>query len=730
MINAALAGVDLHSDFESEIDPVTYEVIRHALWNINLEHGNAIIRASGSPIVVYGHDFNSCIMTEDTEYVFSGPFVQFLASSCDLAASWVMEHYGENPGIADGDMFLTNDPWIGATHQMDVTLLCPTFVDGQLFCWVANTLHQTDVGGTTPGSFCPDAPDVFYESTPIPPIKILEAGHLRPDLEAMYVRRSRLPDLLALDLRAAIAGNEVARRRIVELVDKYGATTVKGVMRGIIDHAEGVFVERLRALPDGTWRDRAYLEHALPGDRQVYRVGLSLRKEDDRLIWSNEGTDPQAGSLNCTTAGWRGALINAASVAFCYDLLYAVGGPLRHMEFDARPGTLSSAEHPGAVSAAPAFVIEMVLGLAGNAMGRMMIRDSDQRTNIFTSSAASTSAVDVMSGVDATGRPWATPHMEIVGGGICAFSHRDGVSSGGVIYDLKGRMPDVEEAEQYAPLLYLYRREEPDSGGAGRWRGGNAVVAAHVPHHVDEINHDVTGSSFAVPSGIGLFGGYPGGPSTVVQRIGSDVHDWLARGQLPGDMRDLQGDERLLQPKERYVVQRGTDVNEFRICAGAGYGDPLLREPERVAEDERLRAITRDAAREIFGVVLTEAGAVDAEGTSVLRLEQRRERIGTEPCARQEGEGARIGEYLLLAGERIVCRMCARDLCDKSENYKHAAVRRDLPITAAGPLFGEPKRFVDADVQLRQFACPGCATLLETEVAIAGDEVVHDIELA
>ena len=117
----------LHTRAAEKIDPVTYEVVRHAMWNINVEHGNTIMRISGSPSCAYGHDFNPSLMDENGDFVFFGPFLQYLSSATGSAVKWTMEHRSDNPGIEDGDIFLTNDPWIGATHQSDVALVAPVF---------------------------------------------------------------------------------------------------------------------------------------------------------------------------------------------------------------------------------------------------------------------------------------------------------------------------------------------------------------------------------------------------------------------------------------------------------------------------------------------------------------------------------------------------------------------------------------------------------------------------
>ncbi len=268
----------LHTEWTDKVDPITYEVVRHHLWTINEELGMTIQRISGSPVAMYAFDLNSSIFTEDGEFIYYGPYQLYMSGVSDVQVKWTLEHRSANPGIHDGDMFLSNDPWVGAAHQMDVTLLCPVFWEGRLFCWITNVLHQYDVGGITPGSFCPNARDTFDEGILIPPVKIIERGELRRDMEGIYLRASRKPYLVALDLRAQIAGNVTASRRITKLIERYGPEVVKGVMRRIIDTAEVAFLQKMAKLPDGIFRERTYVEVARVGDRSTYQVLLTMEK--------------------------------------------------------------------------------------------------------------------------------------------------------------------------------------------------------------------------------------------------------------------------------------------------------------------------------------------------------------------------------------------------------------------------------------------------------------------
>ena len=246
----------LHRECAPEVDPVTYEVVRHALWNVNEEHGATIQRLSGSPVAMYALDLNPSILTEDAEFVYFGPYMQYMSGVTDTQVKWTLENRSDNPGIGAGDMFLANDPWVGAAHQQDVMLLCPVFWEGELFCWVTNCLHQYDIGGITPGSFCPSARDAFDEGILIPPVKIVEAGTVRRDIEELYLRSSRKPASVALDFRAQLAGNTTACERVLTLVRRYGAETVKAVMKRILDNGERAFLRKLARLPDGDFRER------------------------------------------------------------------------------------------------------------------------------------------------------------------------------------------------------------------------------------------------------------------------------------------------------------------------------------------------------------------------------------------------------------------------------------------------------------------------------------------
>ncbi len=727
----------LHRDAAADIDPVTFEVIRHNLWNVNEEHGATIQRISGSPVAMYALDLNPSILTEDAEFVYFGPYMQYMSGVTDTQVKWILENRSDNPGIAPRDMFLANDPWVGAAHQQDVMLIAPVFHGDELFCWVTNCLHQYDIGGITPGSFCPAAETAFDEGILIPPVKIIEGGVIRRDIEELYLRASRKPELVALDFRAQMAGNTAARNRIQQLIARYGAATVKGVMKRILTNGEAAFLDKLSRLPDGVWRDRTYVECCRPGDRGTYRVAITLRKTGDHLTFENEGTAPQQGAMNATYSGWRGSIMVAVNQLLCWDQYFSVGGALRHVTFDPTPGTLNCASFPASVSTAPVQAMEISLYPAYNVISKMIFADPVMRQDVMCIGGTSQWPATIFRGIDQWGERYGYLLVDPIGGAIGAFSTQDGISTGGQARTPICKLPNIEHTEQSFPLLFLYRREVPDSGGPGRWRGGLSAESCFIPHNTDKVVQDTLSSGNAIPTSTGMMGGYPGTTNIYSFVRDSDILDRLARRDMVADIADVKGDVVTLGLRQENFEQHPADVYAVVWTAAGGFGDPMERDPEHVRDDFLNGAVTAVSARAIYGVVLDAGGALDLSATRALRDKVRRERVaraGQKRLPRLAGPVAlRITDNLVIRSEadgpHHACVKCDTDLGPARDNYKERCIVELHPVTDAVPLAGDPARYIDATPEFRQFFCPGCGALVENEIALAGDPVLHDIEV-
>jgi N-methylhydantoinase B len=625
--------VPLHTVDEQTIDGIdamTYEVIRHRLAAITEEMGDAIKRMSGSVVVTDCNDFGAAIMDEAGDTVQVGLYNMQLAASLDMAAKWTLANRNTNPGIRPGDMFLCNDPWVGGgLHQNDVTVLAPLFHEGELFGWTGAVAHQVDLGGVSPGSWSVDGMDVFWESIPMPPIKIVEGGELRTDIEDVYLRRSRVPKLVALDLRAKIGANNVAQDRLTALIGKYGPDTVKAVMKRMMNDAETRVRAKLAELPDGTWGAVAHQDGGRAGDRNVYKIVLNMTKTGDRLIFDFTGTDPQVeGIINCTLAGLRGGIMPVLLTMLCPDIPWAPGGIYRTIDIISEPGTINNCTFPAGIGKASVASAWSTQNAVSETVAAMLATHPEHSQQLMSVCCGSWD-LTLLAGVDQHGGGFVTMLCDAMAGGLGAKVDGDGVDTGGENCIPMGRVADVEINEFSFPILYLWRREEPDSGGPGRYRGGVGASSCFVPHDspADGVHLVVSAPGKAVPQAPGLAGGYPAATQYDVLVRGSDVPQQLAAGVIPADIAHLGGEMHVV-PTHLETDLGVTDVYFTHWQGGGGMGDPILREPERVAADVANRKVSPRAAHQVYGVVLAETGAVDAEQTALRRHTLRLERAG------------------------------------------------------------------------------------------------------
>ena len=433
-------------------------------------------------------------------------------------------------------MFLCNDPWVGGgVHQNDVSLFAPLFHEGELFAWTGAVAHQVDLGGVSPGSWSVAATDVFWESVPTPPVKIVENGSIRKDVEDVYLRRSRVPKLVALDLRAKIGANNVAHERLRTLIARYGADTVKAVMRRTMNDAESRLRAKLREIPDGTWSAVAHQDSARAGDDGIYKIVLNLTKIDDRLIFDFTGTDEQVdGLINCTYAGLRAGILPIVLPTLCGDIPWAPGGIYRCIEVISEPGTINNCTFPAGIGKASVASAWATQNAVTECIAGMLDTHPEHRKRLM-SVCCGTWDFALLAGVDQRGSGFVTMICDSMAGGLGARVDSDGVDTGGLACIPMGRVADVEMNEFAFPMLYLWRREEADSGGPGRFRGGVGASSAFIPHDspIGGVHLVVSAPGKALPLAAGVSGGMPAGTQFDVLIRNANVSEILAAGHLP-----------------------------------------------------------------------------------------------------------------------------------------------------------------------------------------------------
>ncbi len=323
---------------------------------------------------------------------------------------------------------------------------------------------------------------------------------------------------------------------------------------------------------------------------------------------------------------------------------------------------------------------------------------------------------------------------------VGAFSFRDGVGTGGYPFDPRVPCPNVEQTEQTAPLLYLYRYEAPNSGGAGRFRGGNSAVVGFVIHGIDSITHGTVGGGGIVPTATGLFGGYPATTSKYTMKRSTNVREVLAGGTIPRSLSALTGTEERLSSRSNGEVEQGVDdVYEWIWNGGGGYGDPLQREPERVVADVLRRDVTAEVAHDLFGVVLADGDRLDEDATKARRETILKQRQEQDPTCRADAAADRARraynrrpvqrvprDRAVLGGEAVIrCTCCGHLIAEHGSNYLDGLALADLPVTVV-PAVQPTEQMTDDAFSLRQHYCPGCHVLVSNEIKRADDTSTPD----
>ena len=622
-------GLQLHTvsdEFVDSIDPLSYEVIRHRLWSITEEMGTALKRMSGSVAVTECNDFDFALTDELGFCAQIGTYNTMLAAGVDSAIWWTLEHRSANPGIADGDMWFCNDPWVGGgQHQSDVALYAPLFWDGKLFAWSSAVAHQMDLGGVSPGSWTPRSQDVFWESLPTPPVKMVREGVLQQDIEDLYVRRSRLPHLTALDVRAKMGANSIAHERLRELITKYGPDLVKAVMKRMMNDAERRLRAKLRDIPDGQWQAVNYQEQSIVGDRDVHKIMLTLTKRDDQMTFDFTGTDPQSGMINCTLPGLRGGILSAVLPLLAGDIPWATGGVARCFDIVSEAGTLNNATFPAGVCKGSVSSSIATTNVTIECLSKMLDTSPTYR-DTGMAAPSGTFQVDVIAGMNRESHPFVIALLEPMASGLGARFDDDGVDTGGLVIIPQGRAPDAEMQELASPMLMLWRREETDSGGPGRFRGGVSGSVCWVPHGQDTpMACMALSAGKATSMNAGLAGGYPGSNAQDVILRDANVAELLASGVIPSSLEAIDARREDLQAQDETVFNP-QDVFFMHWQGGGGYGDPIHRDPERVAHDVREHRVSVIAAHDIYGVAIDPGGAADIASTTERRNEIRAQR--------------------------------------------------------------------------------------------------------
>jgi N-methylhydantoinase B len=671
-----------------QVDPVSFEIIRHRLFRIVEEAVITLKNVSGSPTTNEGHDLMVSLYTADGGLLMGGVGFLHHLSSASEACKAIIRRFGARVG--EGDVYLLNDPYTAALHTSDVYLIAPIHYQGALVAWSACFVHVNDIGAMNPGGFCPDARDIFNEGFSSPGLRIVQGGEVCEDVLDTLFNMVRSPEMVGLDLRSMIACNHVAAERMRALLDRYGAALVSTVGTMLIAQSEQLLRRRLRELPDGSWHARQYMD--VQGEPVV--IELRMQKSADALVFDFTGSSPQLDrGVNCTRWAAWGGLLAPLYPTLCHDITWNEG-VLRPVSMIAPEGTVVNCRRPAPVSIATVAAVQAVNNVSLQCISRMLAASpahAAEATAVWHGSHLCL----YLFGRNQRGEDVIGSTTETFAGSGGARWDRDGIDVGGEIPNPIARMANVETNEAMFPIRYLFRRRMRDSGGGGEFRGGTGGEYAIVPHDSADgtLGFVVSGKGVQFPMGHGLGGGYPGAPGRYV----------IARGGAKAERAPQSLDA---IPGAHEVVSWGVcglerdDVLYVRWNGAGGMGDPLRRAPEAVAADLREGVVGTAAARTVYGVALADDGGVDLAATQALR-------------------GARAPGKPRATLRPGTCGACGYTDAGAPAGGGFRSIERPLSELGAPYTTGP-------EAMLREMLCPACGAQADARVVRRGDSLPID----
>ena len=588
-------------------DPVTVSVINHALAAYAGEMTINLARTAHSTVVYEVQDFCTGILDAQGRIVAQTPGgLPLFVGDLDAPVQDGLALFGA-AGFEPGDVIITNHTGTCGQHLNNMVVYTPAFHAGKLIGFPVTRVHWTDVGGRLAGGFLTDAVSSFEEGIQIRTVKLYRAGVPDEGLFRILRHNIRQPEATFGDLDAQIAACRLGEKRLAELYDRYGADSVTAAIAAGWDQTERIVRERIRAFPSGTYKAEAVLDDDGVDIGKPIAIRVAVTVRDDTMEIDFSRMNPQVrGPINSGIAAGR----SAARLALKYLVaaeLNANHGCFRPLEVVLPPGTLISALEPAAMSWWQTPILTVI--------DTILLAMSRARPEAIPAAHYSDISAMLLTGFDsARGKPYTS--IEPVAGGWGARPNGDGPCATYTIGHGDTFNIPVEVLETRFPLRVEKYGLRRDSGGAGRYRGGLGVERVY--RILDNgVFNGLSERSVCPPWG--LAGGGAGLCGAIeVRRAG---------GGRPHAYRKVTG----------LKLERG-DLFIFHTGGGGGYGNPLRREPERVANDVRMGYVSPRKARELYGVALSARGfAVNVAATRELRKRMGRSGVtgrGVAPAKR------------------------------------------------------------------------------------------------
>ena len=575
-----------------KVDPVTLGVLAGSLNSIAKEMALVLYRMAYSSIIRESEDLGAGLFDPDGNELCESDSTPMHIGSLPGYISGVKHFLGDD--IHDGDIILHNNPYYGASHTPDLAIIIPIFYGEELVGFAANTGHVLDAGGMSPGLMV-DVVDVFAEGKHYNAVKLYSRGQKNEDIWRHIFENVRTPKENKGDVEAMIASAKLGRKRYLELIDRYGLETVQAAGKRWMDYSEEMLRKEIEKIPDGIYKaPTGWLDDDGRNYGKPLRIETSVKIEGSNMIVDLTGSSPQVdtgynvpysgSTLPGTYTVVRSILLDEATSEV---FIPQNSGIFRPVEVVAPLGSIFNPKFPASCTAR----INQVLRLAD----QINLALSEVLPEKTTAGNSAHSHFNSYAGVNQeTGDYWV--YIEVNEGSYGGRYGKDGLDSVDSLVANTRNNP-IEELEMRLPMRcerYELREEGP---APGKWRGGMGVVRKW--KYLEGALFTGEGDRHYDPPR-GVFGGSDGYTGSLTLNPETDQAKSLEAKQT------------------NFRINPG-DVLEIRTPCGGGYGNPFERNPEKVLEDVLDRYITREHARENYGVVITDDMKIDYASTENLR---------------------------------------------------------------------------------------------------------------
>jgi N-methylhydantoinase B len=536
---------------QAPLGPIELEILRNAFTAAAAEMDVTVWRTSRSTIVRELLDYSTAVFDRDGYNVAQSARIPQHLNSMGAGLLSIVREYMPLERWEDGDVVITNDPYCGGQHIPDILAFRPVFAEGERIAIVGTLCHHLDMGGIAAGSYGATATEIFQKGLRIPPVKLFKQSVLNEEVLALMRQNVRRPDMLWGDLQAQIASLAMGESNLRKLAGRYGAETIVAACAQILDTSERAMRAMISRVPDGRYEFEDFMDDDGLVDEPI-RIHAAIEIRGEEMVVDLSGSGPQAlGPINATLAS-SGSAVSYAVMACADEPIPANAGCYRPVTVIAPEGLVVNARHPAPV----ANRVAVTHRLATTLLGALHQAVPDR----IPAAYYGTSYVCTFQTIGERGERHVLVEIEVGGGG--AHPEQDGPNAYSCGMHNNSNIP-VEMIESELPLTIARYELLPDTGGAGRYRGGLGLARewrVDCPEAVFTANLE----RFKFRP-YGLAGGLPGSSGRLfLIRAGQ-------RQALPSKVGNLR-------------LQRG-DIVRLETSGGGGFGDAEERPAAAIAND-------------------------------------------------------------------------------------------------------------------------------------------------